>query len=156
VRSPDLCQLPAGVGVVLLNVPAKKPLPPGVQLTLPMGIVLLPEIRSPWAITLKVTVLFPEVWALAVMVTGFSFAGMDGTVSGSALGKLMDDGVMVRSADESRGALIPTSALVLKAPAGAAIPQMTRTITRTGQGWHNFQLRKAALNLMDIVPWVYP
>ena len=127
-RLPDPHQLPAVWGAVLLKVPARKPLPVAVQRTLLMGIVLLPETRSPRASTVKVTVLPGEVWALAITNRGFSVAGIDGVVSGSALGKLTADGVMVSCAEAAKGALMSTTTLVLKAAAGVPSPKRIKVI----------------------------
>jgi hypothetical protein len=108
-------------------VPSRNTSPVWVQRTLLMGIRLLPESRSSWASTVKVTVLFPAVWALMVTITGFSLAGMDGTESGSASGKLMEDGLMVSwAAASGRMALTSTTAVA----AWPAPPQNKQVISR--------------------------
>ena len=56
-----------------------------------IGILLAPEMRSPLARQLNVAVRLEPVRVLEVTDTRFSFAGIEGSVSGFASGKLKAD-----------------------------------------------------------------
>ena len=100
---PDPRHCPTDWAVLLLMVPPLKPVPLAVQVTLLMAMLLLPEIRSPWAKAVRVAVWSASVVTLAVTATGL-LAGMDGTASGLALAKLIAVGLSVSWAEEARGA----------------------------------------------------
>jgi hypothetical protein len=74
-------------GAVLLMVPATNPVPDGVHVTLLMGMVSVPEVKSPPVCALKVAVLEPPVFTLAVIPTVAGLDGIDGTSVGSASAK---------------------------------------------------------------------
>ena len=117
---PDCVQLPASTELSLLMVPGTRPpllspLPVAVQLTLLIGIVSLPETRSPPASVVNVAVLPSSIWTLAVTVTGFWVAGTLATRSGFALGKLMEVVLMVSVAEQVLLAL--TSVMTMLVPA---------------------------------------
>ena len=90
VRTPEPIQLATVCAAAALRVPPTNPDPVDVQVIADAGIVLRPERRSAVARTVSVTAPFADVRALAVIVTGPGNAGIFGTVSGSASGKLID------------------------------------------------------------------
>ena len=65
MRVPDPRHCPTDWAVLLLMVPPLKPLPLAVQVTLLMAMVLLPDIRSPWAKAVRVAVLLGPVVTLS-------------------------------------------------------------------------------------------
>jgi hypothetical protein len=87
-RFPDPVQLAAVWLILLILVgPTTNPVPPPVQLKLLMGIVSVPETKAPPEppedLTSKVTKDAAPVFAFAVTLIAPSFAGIDGTRSGS-------------------------------------------------------------------------
>ena len=70
-------------------VPAWKPVPVTVHVTLPIRIVSLPLTKSPAARWVNVAVEADPVLTFAVTETAFSLAGTEGVASGSASGKWM-------------------------------------------------------------------
>jgi hypothetical protein len=54
-----------------------------------MAIVFIPEMRSPLARQVSIAVELAPVLALEVTERGFTFAGAEGTLPGSASGKLI-------------------------------------------------------------------
>lgn len=117
---PDCVQLPASTGVLFFIIPAIRPpslspLPEAVQLTALIGIVSVPETRSPPASAVKVTVLLSSIWTLAFTDTGFWVAGTLSTRSGFALGKVMELELMVSVAEQVLVALTSVMTMLVSA-----------------------------------------
>ena len=96
-----LAKVAALCGVALFMVPAIKGAPEAVQLTLLIGMVSVPAVKSAAEVTVSVAAVALPVRILAVTATGLS-AGTEAVVVGLASAKLIVVGASTNSAGPQR------------------------------------------------------